>query len=376
MNAAARLKEIQDKVNESLQYSIDNLAALMDEESERLFDIRTRREAVRKEHEEVLAAAEKAEGEYRRARQTLLSAARSGDEAWEKEAYERAMNLMKIRGAFEEREKLLAAQAGELDREERRTERILRRTREMGNRFRVVLNLLNTSLDEEDPSSAFGLNGCGIGIRLAERESASLARDLHDGPIQKFSAAGLMIDLAAEYLSRGDFERAKTELARTRSHISDAMDEFRSFLFQLNPTGLKDGFEAALRRLASSVVVISGADMKFSVEGAADESPMPLRSSVFKIIQEAVTNSVKNGRARRIRVLVSAGPGMLKANITDDGTGFDVEKTLAEAGEKGAWGLLNMRERAALLGGELNISSEPGRGTTVTLAVPLHLFRK
>ena len=61
MNAAARLKEIQDKVNESLQYSIDNLAALMDEESERLFDIRTRREAVRKEHEEVLAAAEKAE---------------------------------------------------------------------------------------------------------------------------------------------------------------------------------------------------------------------------------------------------------------------------------------------------------------------------
>ena len=151
MNAAARLKEIQDKVNESLQYSIDNLAALMDEESERLFDIRTRREAVRKEHEEVLAAAEKAEGEYRRARQTLLSAARSGDEAWEKEAYERAMNLMKIRGAFEEREKLLAAQAGELDREERRTERILRRTREMGNRFRVVLNLLNTSLDKRTP---------------------------------------------------------------------------------------------------------------------------------------------------------------------------------------------------------------------------------
>ena len=178
-----------------------------------------------------------------------------------------------------------------------------------------------------------------------------------------------MIDLAAEYLSRGDFERAKTELARTRSHISDAMDEFRSFLFQLNPTGLKDGFEAALRRLASSVVVISGADMKFSVEGAADESPMPLRSSVFKIIQEAVTNSVKNGRARRIRVLVSAGPGMLKANITDDGTGFDVEKTLAEAGEKGAWGLLNMRNGLLSWRGTEHFK-RTGQGTTVRWRFP------
>ncbi|NLK18946.1 MAG: hypothetical protein GX310_04060 [Synergistaceae bacterium] len=376
MNAAARLREIQDKVNESIQYSIDNLAALMEEERERLFDIRTRREAVQKEHGEVLTASERAEGEYRRARQILLGASRSGEESWEKEAYERAMNLMKVRGAFEEREKLLAAQRDELDREERRTERLLRRTGEMGNRFRVVLNLLNANLDDEDLAAPAGPGDWGAGIRLAERESASLARDLHDGPIQKFSAAGLMIDLAGEYLSRGDFERTRAELARTRNQITDAMDEFRSFLFQLNPAGLKDGFEPALRRLASRLGAISGADIKFSVEGCAGDEPMLLRVSVYKIIQEAAINSIKNGAARRVRILISATPEMLRASITDDGKGFDVEKTLAEAGEKSGWGLLNMKERALLVGGELVILSEPGRGATVTLAVPLPVFRR
>lgn len=376
MNAAARLKEIQDKVNESLQYSIDNLAALMEEERERLFDVRTRREAALKEHEEVLAAAEKAEEAYRQARQALLGASRSGDEDWEKEAYGRAMNLMKVRGAFEEREKLLSARKDELEREERRIGKVIGRTEEMGNRFRVVLNLLNTNLDDGEFSSASGLRDCGIGVRIAERESASLARDLHDGPIQKFSAAGLMIDLAGEYLSRGDFERTKNELVRTRNHISDAMDEFRSFLFQLNPTGLKDGFEPALRRLSSRAGAISGTDIRFSVEGPADNGPMPLRVSVYKIIQEAVVNSIKNGRARRVKILVSATPGMLRANITDDGSGFDVEKTLAEVGEKGGWGLLNMKERAMLAGGELIISSEPGRGATVILSVPLPSLMK
>ena len=114
----------------------------------------------------------------------------------------------------------------------------------MGNRFRVVLNLLNFSIEgEENGSLSPEQRDFSAGLLLAERESVSLARELHDGPIQKFSAAGLMIDLAGEFLSRGDFGKAREELARTRSHIGDALEEFRSFLFQLNPTGLKDGFD-------------------------------------------------------------------------------------------------------------------------------------
>ncbi len=369
---AERLKEIQDKVSESLQYSIDSLAALREEERERLFEIRTRREGVQKELNEVIVASDRAEAEYRRSRQMLLDASRTGDESREKEAYERAMNLMKIRGAFEEREKSLAAQRDDIDREERRIEKIIARSEEMGNRFRVVLNLLNFSLEgDEYVSIPPEQKDFSTGLMLAERESISLARELHDGPIQKFAAAGLMIDLALEFLSRGDFGKAKDELARTRSHIGDALEEFRSFLFQLNPTGLKEGFDVALSRLTSQTSSISGADVRYAVEGQSDRISLPLRTAVFKIIQQAVANAVKNGRARRIKILVGIGREMLRVKIADDGLGFDVEKARGEAEEKGAWGLANMEERASLVRGELVITSEPGKGTTVSLSVPL-----
>jgi len=373
---AMRLKEIQDKVSESLQYSIDSLATLREEERERLFEIRTRRESVQKELNEVIVASEKAEAEYRRSRQILLDASRSGDESRKKEAYERAMNLMKIRGAFEEREKHLAAQRDDLDREERRIERLITRSEEMGNRFRVVLNLLNFSIEgEENGSLSPEQRDFSAGLLLAERESVSLARELHDGPIQKFSAAGLMIDLAGEFLSRGDFGKAREELARTRSHIGDALEEFRSFLFQLNPTGLKDGFDVALNRLVSQTSAVSGADVRYAVEGQSDRLSLPLRTAVFKIIQQAVVNAVKNGRAHRIRILVSIGREMLRVKVVDDGLGFDVEKVRSEAEEKGTWGLMNMEDRASMIGGELTIASEPGKGTSVSLSVPVPLPR-
>ena len=373
---AMRLKEIQDKVSESLQYSIDSLVTLREEERERLFEIRTRREGVQKELNEVIVASDKAEAEYRRSRQILLDASRSGNESREKEAYERAMNLMKIRGAFEEREKYLAAQRDDLDREERRIERLIARSEEMGNRFRVVLNLLNFSIEDEGSGTLSPeQKEFSAGLLLAERESISLSRELHDGPIQKFSAAGLMIDLAGEFLSRGDFGKAKEELARTRSHIGDALEEFRSFLFQLNPTGLKEGFDVALSRLVAQTSSLSGADVRYAVEGQSDLISLPMRTTVFKIIQQAVVNAVKNGKARRIRVLVSIGREMLRVKIVDDGLGFDVEKVRSEAEEKGAWGLVNMEDRAAMIGGEFSVLSEPGKGATVSLAVPLPVKR-
>lgn len=373
---AMRLKEIQDKVSESLQYSIDSLVTLREEERERLFEIRTRREGVQKELNEVIVASDKAEAEYRRSRQILLDASRSGNESREKEAYERAMNLMKIRGAFEEREKHLAAQRDDLDREERRIERLIARSEEMGNRFRVVLNLLSFSIEDEG-SGSFSpeQREFSAGLLLAERESVSLARELHDGPIQKFSAAGLMIDLAGEFLSRGDFGKAKEELARTRNHIGDALEEFRSFLFQLNPTGLKEGFDVALSRLVSQMSALPGTDVRYAVEGQSDLISLPMRTTVFKIIQQAVVNAVKNGHARRIRILVSIGREMLRVKIAADGLGFDVDKVRSEAEEKGAWGLVNMEDRASMIGGEFTVTSEPGKGTTVSLAVPLPVKR-
>jgi len=369
-----KLKEIQDKMSEALHYSIDSISSLREEERERLFEIRTRKEDLIRELNEVIVAADKAESEYRRSREELLGASRSGNEKREKDAYERAMHLMKIRGAFEEREKLLARQRDDLAREERRIEKLLARSEEMGNRFRVALNLLSMNLEGESESeSAVASDESGLlaGMLLAERESVSLSRDLHDGPIQKFSSIGLMIDLSKEFLDRGDFVRAGEELGRTRAHLADALLEARSFLFQLNPSGLKDGLHTPLNRLASQVRSFSGCDVRFSIEGRADVLPLQVRTAVFKIVQQAVLNAVRAGKAKNVKIMACIGVDVLRVKVVDDGVGFDVAKERDLAEERGTWGLVNMEERARLIGGSVSIVSEPSRGTTVLLETPL-----
>lgn len=365
-----KLKEIQDKMSEALHYSIDSISSLREEERERLFEVRTRKEDLIRELNEVIVAADKAESEYRRSREELLVASRSGNEKREKDAYERAMHLMKIRGAFEEREKLLARQRDDLAREERRIEKLLVRSEEMGNRFRVALNLLSMNLEGESPASS-DENGLLAGMLLAERESVSLSRDLHDGPIQKFSSIGLMIDLSKEYLDRGDFVRAGEELGRTRAHLADALLEARSFLFQLNPSGLKEGLHTPLSRLASQVRSFSGCDVRFSIEGRADVLSLQVRTAVFKIVQQAVMNAVRGGKAKNVKIMAGIGGDALRVKVLDDGIGFDVAKERELAEERGTWGLVNMEERARLIGGSLSIASDQGRGTTVLLEMPL-----
>lgn len=366
-----KLKEIQDKMSEALHYSIDSISSLREEERERLFEVRTRKEDLIRELNEVIVAADKAESEYRRSREELLVASRSGNERREKDAYERAVHLMKIRGAFEEREKLLERQRDDLAREERRIEKLLARSEEMGNRFRVALNLLSMDLEGESESAVVSdENGLLAGMLLAERESVSLSRDLHDGPIQKFSSIGLMIDLSKEFLERGDFARAGEELGRTRAHLADALLEARSFLFQLNPSGLKDGLHTPLNRLASQVR-FSGCDVRFSIEGREDILPLPIRTAVFKIVQQAVMNAVRAGKAKNVKITAGIGADLLRVEVADDGVGFDVAKERDLAEERGARGLLNMEERARLIGGSVSIASEPGGGTTVCLEIPL-----
>lgn len=367
----ARLREIQEKAAESLQYTIDSLAALQDESREFLLEIQGRQQKNRQDLKNTLEEFKKIEKDYNYSRRVLLEVAKSGNEAREQEAYEKAMDLMKLKGVLEERVKMLTAQGEYLSVEEGRMARILVRSEGMANRFRVVLNLLDFSLDEDTPSLRPEEAEFAAGLRLAERESASLARDLHDGPIQKFSATGLMLDLAGEYLARGDFQRTREEIAKTRAHISDALDDFRSFLFQLNPAGLKDGFDAPLRRLCAQLKTLSGADVAYSITGKADPVSLPVRTSVFKIIHQAAGNAIKNGRVKTLRIEVVIEPGLLRARVADDGVGFDVKKARALAEEKGSWGLATMEERASLIGAKLTIESEPGAGTVVALSAPL-----
>jgi two-component system sensor histidine kinase DegS len=116
---------------------------------------------------------------------------------------------------------------------------------------------------------------------------------------------------------------------------------------------------------------MNGTILRFSVEGKENTLSELLRVNVFRILHQAVMNAVKNGKAREIRLVLSVGLEALRARISDDGLGFDVEKAKLEAEAKESYGLRTMEERARIAGGKLSIASTPGKGSIVSLVIPL-----
>jgi signal transduction histidine kinase len=95
-----------------------------------------------------------------------------------------------------------------------------------------------------------------------------------------------------------------------------------------------------------------------------------VETSLYRIIQESLTNVAKHAQARNVSVLLERKPSVVKAIIEDDGKGFDAEDIMASSA-RSRLGLFGMEERASLLGGTLSIESEPGAGTTVFVEIPL-----
>jgi signal transduction histidine kinase len=100
--------------------------------------------------------------------------------------------------------------------------------------------------------------------------------------------------------------------------------------------------------------------------------PPEVETAIYRIVQEAMTNAAKYAAPARVSVLLQARGGQLSVIVEDDGRGFDVQQVLAADAGQSKLGLYGMQERAELVGGHLEVESEPGAGTTVYLRVPMN----
>lgn len=202
-------------------------------------------------------------------------------------------------------------------------------------------------------------------LAASEAERARWARELHDETLQEL--AGLRVLLSAA--------RRTAEVNRMRAAIDDAVEliggaahNLRSLIADLRPAALDElGLEAAIRALAERFTTTQGLDVTLDLDlNWETERTEELNISVYRLAQEALTNIVKHAQASRAEVVVHDGGGWIVVRVRDDGVGFD--KEVADLG----FGLLGMRERAALLDGTLEVLSTPGDGTLVTARLPLH----
>jgi signal transduction histidine kinase len=200
----------------------------------------------------------------------------------------------------------------------------------------------------------------------AIEERNRLARDLHDSVVQKLFGIGLAAQSAATLLDRAPAE-ARTEVERLQELAADAVGELRSLVFQLRPAAIEsEGLAAALAKHVEVLRRVHHLPIELDAGGSARVRP-GVDEGVFRIAQEALHNALRHAGAGRLEVRLREDDGGLALRVRDDGVGFDPEDPARRAR---SLGLTSMEERAAALGGRLEIASRPGAGTTITLEVP------
>jgi two-component system sensor histidine kinase DegS len=200
---------------------------------------------------------------------------------------------------------------------------------------------------------------------IREAEQQRLARELHDGPAQALAAALFGVDLALAALVR-EPARARAELLNARESVREALDDVRDMMTGLRPRLLEErGLRVALHSLAG-MPALWGPEVTIETRGLAtgDRLPADVELALFRVAQEAVSNARRHGAASHVRVLLEVGANIVTLTVVDDGRGFTLP---APRGN----GLAGIRERAALLAGELTIASTPGTGTRIAVALPL-----
>jgi signal transduction histidine kinase len=203
-----------------------------------------------------------------------------------------------------------------------------------------------------------------------EDERRRIARELHDQLGQHLTGLGLGLKVVKDATPHPSpvWDRLH-ELQALTDRIGR---EVHQLALQLRPTALDDfGLEAALANYADEWGARSGIEVDFHATGLdAGRLPAATETALYRVILEALTNVLKHARAKRVSVVLQAAPRQVVAVVEDDGCGFDPEAGPV-AGAEQRLGILGMRERVALLGGELTIDSGLGRGTTVIARIPL-----
>ena len=204
-------------------------------------------------------------------------------------------------------------------------------------------------------------------VEAEERTRHELARNLHDGPVQLLAA----ISMGLNYLERlidVQPEAVRDEINSLRKLTWQAIQEARMLLFELRPVILETrGLVAALYSYVERLSAGGRLVPHFDPGNFDRRLDARVAGTIFSIVQEAVNNAQKHADARNVWIRLQEQDGYLIVSIEDDGKGFDVDSVLSSYDMGDSLGLLNMRERAELIDGELTIKSGPQRGKPGTL---------
>lgn len=208
-------------------------------------------------------------------------------------------------------------------------------------------------------------------VEIEEDARKKLARDLHDGPTQSIAAIAMRLNFAQTLLNR-DPQAVSEELGSIENLARRTTKEIRQMLYGLRPIILEtQGLTAAIEQYIQKLEETDPIKYHLQTQPVEDFLDTDAQGGIFYIIQEAITNARKHAQAHNLWLRMGIRDDHFVAQIEDDGSGFDVAGIQARYDERGSLGMINLHERTELLGGKIRIESAPGKGTRVTVIVPL-----
>ena len=219
----------------------------------------------------------------------------------------------------------------------------------------------------EEPSMVADDSPAAINLRVVqaqEGERQRMAEDIHDGPAQVLTNALFQL----EYLDRvvaKDAPAAQAELTFLRDILRGGLEQVRGFIADLRPPAVDVRLADALAERAEQFEARHGIAVELEIDGIDDRLNQGARASLLRIVQEALQNVRKHAAASRVSVSLEGDTVV----IADNGRGFDLLRLAS--GRTSNFGLQFMRERAELMGGQLQIESRQGEGTRILVRLPV-----
>nr|WP_263324832.1 sensor histidine kinase [Neobacillus sp. Marseille-Q6967] len=292
-------------------------------------------------------------------------------EAEVREAYEKAHQLQMDLSINWQFKKQLLDKRDDLERRLLGLEETINRADQLISQFSVVMNYLMSDLKlmGEELQNAKAKQDFGLKIIEAqEEERKRLSREIHDGPAQMLANVIMRSDLVDRVYREEGPEEAFKEIHSFKKMVRAALYEVRRIIYDLRPMALDDlGLVPTLRKYLQTIEEYHNhSKIEFINLGSEMRLPTKYEVALFRMIQESVQNALKHANACVITVKLEMTSAFIKVTVKDNGVGFDLNQKKPES-----FGIIGMKERVDLLDGEITIDSKLGKGTTVTVQVPL-----
>lgn len=368
------IKKVIDEIMSSKEMIVNIIDNIKKEQVELLVEISKLKQEISK----VIKEVDELEENDKKMRQKLAEVSSRFDKYTEKdikEVYDKTYEIRLQLVTKRNEEKSLREKRDRLELQLKKIEESINNAQKVMSQISVALKYLegdalsNLGLDDKESEMMVGIKI----LEAQEDERKRIARDIHDGPAQYVASAVMRIDFAKKVIEK-DLDKGLDELTELKDVLKTALKEIRSIIFDLRPMSLDDlGLIQTIQEYAKTIKEETDINIELKLKPINDEVEKIIQVAVYRIVQEILNNIKKHSKAKNVEIKLDYGLKYLMIVVSDDGIGFDIEKTLSRVKQHGTnYGLLGIMERVNQLQGEIEVISKKGMGTKFKVKLPVN----